>query len=201
MKKPVKKVLNILILADHPILHLTSGTHSIDFSNYGFSTDSSLSMLQARVKGWMIDDFESFVDDIESLCEYNYKLAGCYKHVPNKVSNFYKYVVKDSNDTFDLEFKIKLKISNRTSKGFQSNAEELTSLKKLSWYLKAISINNELVSFNYEDAFEHIDSLLTAWSNDYKFNSTTNKPSTNDLNDTHSIDLRLCSVDDLDVPF
>lgn len=172
--------VNIDIFADHPLFYLDSEGEgivaAIDVSKYNLPTGPVISRYRNRITQQMIDDFEAFMEDVESLCEDNYGLIGTYKHVSDDHSYYYNYLAKDSKGDVIIKFRLRLRISNHPAKKgkkqkYNKNAElasqklkEMLSddeIRKLRKYTKIITINDEEYS-SYEEAFEQVDSIVAS---------------------------------------
>lgn len=171
--------LDVTIFADHPIFYLYDEGEGIvaafDSAKYNLPTGPVISRYKNRITQQMIDDFESFMEDVEILCEEDYNLVGTYKHVSNDHSYYYNYLAKDDEGNIIVKFRLRLRISNhlgrkskkqKYNKNQEAASEKLKEMlsdediRKLKKYTKTITINNEIF-VSYEEAFEAIDSLLS----------------------------------------
>lgn len=122
----------------------------------------------------MIDDYESFVERIEDLCEESYDLVGTYSDESNDYSHYYNYLVKDLSGNIIAKFRIRIRISNhsakRTQQQQQNKRSELDSEKlhqllteqqisRIRSYPILIVVNNETFE-SYEEAFDSIDERI-----------------------------------------
>ena len=122
----------------------------------------------------MIDDYESFVERIEDLCEESYDLVGTYSEESDDYSHYYNYLVRDLDGTLIAKFRIRIRISNhpakRTQQQQRNKKSELDSEKlhqllteqqisKIRSYPILIVVNNETFE-SYEDAFDSIDERI-----------------------------------------
>lgn len=127
-----------------------------------------------RITQRMIDDYESFVERIEDLCEEFYDLVGTYSDESNDYSHYYNYLVKDLDGNIIAKFRIRIRISNHSAKRTQqqqrNKKSELDSEKlhqllteqqisKIRSYPILIVVNNETFE-SYEEAFDSIDQRI-----------------------------------------
>ena len=170
--------IDIEIFVDHPILHLdTQDPHvvaSADISKYGFPNRPVISKDKNRIEGWMIDDFDAFMDDIEILCEEDYNLIGTYKRVSKDNSHYYNYLATDSEGRIIVDLRLRLRISNhepvRTKRQQHNKKEELNfeklhhllndqDISRLKNYSISIVVNDERYD-NYEEAFADVNAIV-----------------------------------------
>lgn len=181
MKRYIKEtnmlpiVVNIDVIADHPIL---DPNYTVAASEHlpknPLPSGPVISKDRNRITQRMIDDFESFMDNIEWLCEETYGLIGTYKNVSEDHSHYYNYLAADEDGNIIVKFRLRLRISNhkakRTEQQQRNKKEETESarlkelltdeqIKKLRSYAKLITVNDEEYS-SYEDAFDDIDNIV-----------------------------------------
>ena len=164
-------ILNMEVEAYHPILDVNSEISASDTSMFTLPSGQIISRDRTRITQQMIDDFDSFMDDVETLCEVNYGLIGVYKNVSNDHSYYYNYLAKDENENIIVKFRFRLRISNheahRSKQQQQNKKAELQSeklnellteqqIRKLRSYTTTITINDEEYA-SYREAFDDID--------------------------------------------
>lgn len=165
-------IIDIDIFTDHPLLHMDDFRHvaaSVDLSEYDLPNRPVISKDRNRITGEMIDDFEAFVEDVESLCEDKYDLVLVYENVSPDLSHYYSYLVKDEDGEIIVKIRIRLRISNHLPKKSQKQKEhkksELDSealrnllteeeIINLDQYTLIITINDTKFD-NYEEAFRY----------------------------------------------
>lgn len=171
-------VIDVEIFADHPLLHLDLDdpevVASVDLTKYSFPDRPVISKDKARVVQWMVDDFESFMENVEWLCEEDLNLVGVYRNVSDDHSYYYNYLAKDENGKIIAKFRLRLRISNhlpkrsksqRQNKKAELDSEKLHELlseqdiSKLTTYAKVIIVNDEKYD-SYEEAFDDVKSIL-----------------------------------------
>lgn len=171
----VPVTLDVVIFADHPIL---DPDFAVAASNHvpknPLPSGSVISKDKERITQRMIDDFDSFMDNIESLCEEIYGLIGTYKNVSDDHSYYYNYLATDEEGNIIVRFRLRLRISNhrakRTEQQQRNKKEELESarlkelltdsqIKNLTSYAKLITVNDAEYD-SYEDAFDDIDQII-----------------------------------------
>lgn len=127
-----------------------------------------------KIKQWMIDDFASFVESVESLCEQKYKLVGTYKNASKDNSYYYNYLAQDDAGNIIIDCRLRLRISNHDAhstkeqqhnKKSELNSERLHELltqqqiDKLTPYAKVIVINDEIFD-DYDEAYFHVVDVI-----------------------------------------
>ena len=163
-------IVDIEIFAGHPILDNEGEIAASSDDKYyaNLPTGPVISKDRNRITQHMIDDFEGFVETIESVCEEKYGLILTYKNVSNDHSHYYNYLAADSKGNIILEFRLRLRISNhpahRTKEQQANKKEELASeelhrllsqhdINKLTTYVKVITVNDEKFQ-TYEAALD-----------------------------------------------
>jgi len=133
-----------------------------------------ISRHKKKIKQWMIDDFEAFMEDIEWLCEVNYGLIGTYKNVSPDHSHYYNYLATDADGNVIANIRIRLRISNHSPKRSASQKynkdQELKSeklkeyltdeqIENLETYTRIITVNGEKYG-SYEEAFDYAKKVI-----------------------------------------
>lgn len=129
--------VNIEAFVDHLFFHDEYFSNEIvavyDPKDFSLPTQPVIAKDKERIKSWMVDDFEAFVSDIETLCEVNYNLVLTYTSVSENHSHCYNYLAKDSEGNAIAKFRLRLRISNHSPKRSPSQKhnkkEELMSEK------------------------------------------------------------------------
>lgn len=168
-------ILDVIIYTDHPAFY--DGTNvaaAIDVSKLKLPTRPVISKDLDKIEQWMIDDFESFMETVESICEENYGLIGVYKNVSDDLSHYYNYLATDGEGNIIIDFRLRLRISNhrphRTKEQKHKKSEELNSeelnrllteqeISRLKPYAQIITVNSDLYR-TYEEAMIHVDSVI-----------------------------------------
>ena len=89
-------ILDVIIYTDHPAFYEGADVAAaIDVSKLNLPTRPVISKDLDKIEQWMIDDFESFMETVESICEENYGLIGVYKNVSDDHSHYYNYLATD----------------------------------------------------------------------------------------------------------
>lgn len=170
-------VIDVEISVDHPILHVENSyvAASVDLSEFDLPNGPVISKNKKYITQVMVDDFESFMDYVEILCEETYGLIGVYKHVSSDHSHYYNYLAKDNNGNIIVKLRLRLRISNHLAKRSKSqkwnkknelNSEKLHELlsdeeiAKLDVYPKSIIINSEVFD-SYESAMKRVNSVIS----------------------------------------
>lgn len=147
---------------------------SIDLSDFNLPEGPVISKDRKRITQQMINDFECFVDDVETLCELNYGLKVTYTNISPDHSHYYNFLAKDADDNIIARFRFRLRISNhkahRTKQQTQNKKSEINSprlhellteeqITKLRVRSEDIVINDDYFD-NYTEAFEYVDSVI-----------------------------------------
>lgn len=167
--------LNIDIYADHPIFHdKLDIAAAVDPKDYNVPKGPVISKEKNKVTQWMINDFESFMDRVEWLCEEHLGLICTYKHVSNDHSHYYNYIAKDDKGNVIVNIRLRLRISNhpakRTSSSQQQKKDEINSEKlqemfskqqisKMDPYPKVIIVNDDIYN-DYDEAFADVEQQI-----------------------------------------
>lgn len=127
-----------------------------------------------RITQQMISDYESFIDDVETLCEVNYGLILTYENESEDHSHYYTYLVKDDNGNIVARVRFRLRVSNhpahRTERQKQNKKAEVESpklkelltdeqIRKMRSYSKEVVVNDSTFD-SYHAAFDHVDKLI-----------------------------------------
>lgn len=147
---------------------------SIDLSDFNLPEGPVISKDRKRITQQMINDFECFVDDVETLCELNYGLEVTYTNISPDHSHYYNFLAKDADGNIIARFRFRLRISNhkahRTKQQTQNKKSEINSprlhellteeqISKLRVRSEDIVINDDYFD-NYTEAFEYVDSVI-----------------------------------------
>lgn len=182
--------IDIEVFVDHPLIHVDEESDSeiaaaVDLSKYNVPKGPVISRMKDLVFASMEDDFESFVEMVEDLCEEDYGLILTYKNANSDHSHYYNYLVKDENNTIIATMRIRLRISNhpahKTPDQRRHKKEELESpklrdlltdeqIRSLGSHTISILVNDKKYS-TYDDAFEEINRAIERAVNHVK--STT----------------------------
>ena len=171
-------IIDVEILTDHPFFHSEYFPEGVAAAynpeDVNLPKRPVISKDKNRIEQWMIDDFEAFVEDVETLCEVNYGLVLTYSNVSKDHSHYYNYLAKDEEGNVIVKFRLRLRVSNhppkrsldqKKNKKAELLSEKLNELlskgdiKKLRTYTKIITVNDEYYD-SYDEAFEEIDQLL-----------------------------------------
>lgn len=165
-------IIDIDVIADHPILHeefvKQIAASFVDEQNR-FPDRPVISRKRNMIKGWMIDDFEGFVERIEDFCENRMNLVLTYTNVSPDHSHYYNYLAKDEEGNIVANIRLRLRISNhnakKSAKQKSNKKQELESDKlhelltqqqidDLDTYVLIITVNDEKFA-SYEDAYDY----------------------------------------------
>lgn len=177
-------VINIDVIADHPLFHIDenllsdsdSVAASVDISNYDIPTRQVIARDKEKIEQWMIDDFEAFVDSIESLCETEYGLELVYENESDDLSHYYSYLAKDDDSEIIAKIRIKLRISNHPPK--RGSGQKQLKKKEQKFVEEWVKLNtkekvnsidahpiiltvNNIAFDSYEEAFYRADKLIS----------------------------------------
>lgn len=168
-------ILDVIIYTDHPAFYEGADVAAaIDVSKLNLPTRPVISKDLDKIEQWMIDDFESFMETVESICEENYGLIGVYKNVSDDHSHYYNYLATDGEGNIIIDFRLRLRISNhrphRTREQQHEKSKELSSeelnrllteqeISRLKPYAQIITVNSDLYR-TYEEAMTHVDSVI-----------------------------------------
>lgn len=165
------------MFVDHLLLHVddfSKITATIDRSEYNLPNRPIIVKDRNRVEGWMINDFEAFVEDAEDLCEHRHDLILTYKNVSDYNSHYYNYLATDKEGNVIAKIRLRLRIADhdpkRSKEQKQHKKEELDSgklnelltkeqIKDLTSYTKIITVNDSKYD-SYEEAFSDVYNIL-----------------------------------------
>lgn len=167
-------VFNVEIYADHPIFYDDLIGYVAADIRPDLPDRAVITRNRKKLKGWMVDDFESFVERIEDFCEITMDLVGTYKNVSSDHSHYYNYLAKDSDGNIIAKIRMRLRISNhlpkRSSQQKYNKKQELESPKlhelltpeqiaNLESYVIVVVVNDEKFD-SYEEAYDYITSKV-----------------------------------------
>lgn len=162
-------ILYIEVRANYP--EFPGGIAAADISDFDLPKGKVISKYKEKVTQEMVDDFESFMDNVEILCEENYQLVGTYKNVSSDHSHYYNYLAQDDEGNIVVDIRLRLRISNhspkRTKTQQQNKKQELRSeelkrlltpdqIQNLRPHTVIITVNDSVYD-SYEDAFADVD--------------------------------------------
>lgn len=168
---------NVIVDIDSSLIYGFSDANiegSIDLSDFNLPEGPVISKDRKRITQQMINDFECFVDDVETLCELNYGLEVTYTNISPDHSHYYNFLAKDADGNIIARFRFRLRISNhkahRTKQQTQNKKSEINSprlhellteeqISKLRVRSEDIVINDDYFD-NYTEAFEYVDSVI-----------------------------------------
>ena len=178
MKRYIHPItINIDVFVDHLLLHVddfSKITATIDRSEYNLPSRPIIVKDRNRVEGWMINDFEAFVEDVEDLCEHRHGLILTYKNVSDYNSHYYNYLATDKEGNIITKIRLRLRIADhdpkRSKEQKKHKKEELNSerlnelltkeqISDLTTYTKIITVNDSIYD-SYEDAFDDVNKIL-----------------------------------------
>ena len=125
-----------------------------------------------KVSAQQIIDYETFIDDIESMLKEHHELKLVYKNKSDDYSNYYSFLALDEDGNLLFRFRLRLRVSThdprRSSAQKAQIAEEEKAVaeylkgrkKKPDKMTKIIIVNDESEYDSYLDAFVDICDIV-----------------------------------------